>query len=62
MHSKVSIENPGTAISRRGEPDQVPRVIGPIKRTGSVLVRDVTLLRSESDHQIKITVPGPFTM
>ncbi|MFP6717416.1 MAG: 5-methyltetrahydropteroyltriglutamate--homocysteine methyltransferase [Alphaproteobacteria bacterium] len=58
----IDLENPGTAISRRGEPDQVPRVIGPIKRTGSVLVRDVTLLRSESDHQIKITVPGPFTM
>ena len=58
----IDLENPGTAISRRGELDPVPRVIGPIKRTGSVLVRDVRLLRSESDRQIKISLPGPFTM
>lgn len=58
----IDLENPGTAISRRGELDPVPRVIEPIKRTGSVLVRDVRLLRSESDRQIKISLPGPFTM
>ena len=58
----IDLENPGTAISRRGEPDQVPRVIGPIKRRSPVFLRDMKLLRSESDHQIKISIPGPFTM
>lgn len=55
-------KNPGTAISRRGEPDSVPRVVGPIKRVNPVFLDDIKLLRSETDHQIKISVPGPFTM
>jgi len=58
----IDLENPGTAISRRGEPDSVPRVVGPIKRAKPVFLDDINLLRSESNHQIKISVPGPFTM
>ena len=58
----IDLGNPGSAISRRGEPDPVPRVIGPIKRSAPVFLGDIKLLRSESGHQIKISVPGPFTM
>ena len=58
----IDSENPGIAISRRGEPDPVPRINGPIKRTAPILVRDAELLRSETRRQIKISIPGPFTM
>ena len=58
----IDLKNPGTAVSRRGEPDSVPRVIGPIKRAKPILLDDIKLLRSESDQQVKISVPGPFTM
>jgi 5-methyltetrahydropteroyltriglutamate--homocysteine methyltransferase len=37
-------------------------VVGPVRRTRPVEVRDVEFLRSLTDRQIKITVPGPFTM
>ncbi len=40
----------------------VPRVIGKIRRKHAVEVRDVEFLRKNTDHKIKITVPGPFTM
>jgi 5-methyltetrahydropteroyltriglutamate--homocysteine methyltransferase len=40
----------------------VPRVVGPIRRTGPVEVRDVEFLRGITERRIKITVPGPFTM
>ena len=40
----------------------MPRVVGPIRRTRPVEVRDVEFLRSLTDRRIKITVPGPFTM
>ena len=40
----------------------MPRVVGPIERQGSVQVRDVQFLRSNTSKPIKMTVPGPFTM
>jgi 5-methyltetrahydropteroyltriglutamate--homocysteine methyltransferase len=40
----------------------VPRVIGRVRRLRPVNVRDVQFLRANTEHQIKITVPGPFTM
>ena len=52
----------GTATSRGGVSVSVPRVIGKIRRRHPVEVRDVTFLRANTDHPIKITVPGPFTM
>ncbi len=58
----VDIDNPGTALDRTGHPNPVPRVTGPIKRRHAVEVRDVEFLRSITDRQIKITLPGPFTM
>jgi 5-methyltetrahydropteroyltriglutamate--homocysteine methyltransferase len=58
----VDIDNPGTAMSRMGRPLQVPRIAGPIRRRAPVEVRDLKLLRDNTDRKIKATVPGPFTM
>jgi 5-methyltetrahydropteroyltriglutamate--homocysteine methyltransferase len=58
----VDLDTPGIALDRTGHPNPVPRVIGPIRRTRPVEIRDVEFLRSITDRQIKITVPGPFTM
>jgi 5-methyltetrahydropteroyltriglutamate--homocysteine methyltransferase len=58
----VDLDEPGIALDRTGHENPVPRVVGPIRRTRPVEVRDVELLRSFSDRRIKITVPGPFTM
>jgi 5-methyltetrahydropteroyltriglutamate--homocysteine methyltransferase len=55
-------ERPGTALSRRGTPTPVPRVIGPLARTRPVNLRDAQFLRAVTDRPIKVTVPGPFTM
>ena len=37
-------------------------MVGPIRRTGSVLVRDLKFLRAHTGRPVKMTVPGPFTM
>lgn len=58
----VDVQNPGTAIDRTGHPNPVPRITGPIRRSRPVEVRDVEFLRANTDHPIKITVAGPFTM
>jgi 5-methyltetrahydropteroyltriglutamate--homocysteine methyltransferase len=58
----VDLDEPGVALDRTGHENPVPRVVGPIRRTGPVEVRDVEFLRSLTDRRIKITVPGPFTM
>jgi 5-methyltetrahydropteroyltriglutamate--homocysteine methyltransferase len=58
----VDLDDPGVALDRTGHENPVPRVVGPIHRTRPVEVRDVEFLRSITDRQIKITVPGPFTM
>jgi 5-methyltetrahydropteroyltriglutamate--homocysteine methyltransferase len=58
----VDLDNPGVAIDRTGHENPVPRVVGPIRRTRPVEVRDVEFLRANTDRRIKITLPGPFTM
>jgi 5-methyltetrahydropteroyltriglutamate--homocysteine methyltransferase len=58
----IDTENPGTVINRSGRPIPVPRVVGPIKRRRAVELRDLKVLRANTDRQIKATVPGPFTM
>ncbi len=58
----IDIDNPGTTINRSGKPIPVPRVAGKIRRRHAVEVRDVQLLRANTDRAIKATVPGPFTM
>ncbi|MDP6352898.1 MAG: 5-methyltetrahydropteroyltriglutamate--homocysteine methyltransferase [Alphaproteobacteria bacterium] len=58
----IDLANPGIGRSRRGEPDPLPRVVGPIRRARPVHVDDVGFLRAHCRRRIKITVPGPFTM
>ena len=58
----MDLDNPGTALDRTGHPNPVPRVVGPIRRTRPVEVRDVQFLRANTDRTIKATLPGPFTM
>src|ERR671935_1289778 len=58
----MDLENPGVALDRTGHPNPVPRVVGPIRRSAPVLVRDVTFLRQQTERPIKATLPGPFTM
>ena len=40
----------------------VPRVVGRIRRTRPVELRDMQFLRRNTGHRAKITLPGPFTM
>ncbi len=58
----VDIDNPGSALDRSGHPNPVPRVVGKIRRRHAVEVEDVLFLRRHTTRQIKISVPGPFTM
>jgi 5-methyltetrahydropteroyltriglutamate--homocysteine methyltransferase len=58
----IDVERPGTTINRSGKPIPVPRVVGPIRRNRPVELRDLKVLRANTDHPIKATVPGPFTM
>jgi 5-methyltetrahydropteroyltriglutamate--homocysteine methyltransferase len=58
----VDVDNPGVALDRSGHPNPVPRIVGPITRSRPVEVSDVRFLRAHTDHTIKMTVPGPFTM
>lgn len=58
----VDIEKPGYVKTRSGSMSPVPRVVGPIRRTGPVEVRDMEFLRKNTDRPAKITLPGPFTM
>jgi len=58
----VDIDNPGTALDRSGHPNPVPRVVGRIRRKHPVEVGDLEFLKANTDHMVKMTVPGPFTM
>ncbi|MEO9049425.1 MAG: uroporphyrinogen decarboxylase family protein [Candidatus Dormiibacterota bacterium] len=58
----MDLDNPGTALDRTGHLNPVPRVVGKIRRTRPVELRDVRFLRANTDRPIKATLPGPFTM
>jgi 5-methyltetrahydropteroyltriglutamate--homocysteine methyltransferase len=58
----LDLDNPGSITSRSGATVTVPRVVGEIRRRHAVQVRDVQFLRANTKREIKITVPGPFTM
>ena len=58
----VDIDNPGSALDRSGHPNPVPRIVGKIRRKHPVEVEDLLFLKRTTDRQVKITVPGPFTM
>ena len=58
----LDLDEPGTALDRTGHPNPVPRVVGEIRRSRPVQVRDAEFLRALTDRPIRVTVPGPFTM
>ena len=58
----VDQDNPGEVTTRSGQKTPVPRVVGKIRRTRPVEVRDMQFLRANTDRPAKITLPGPFTM
>ncbi len=58
----IDVETPGTTINRSGRPIAVPRVVGPIRRTRPIELRDLKVLRANTDRAVKATLPGPFTM
>lgn len=58
----IDIDNPGTALDRSGHPNAVPRIVGRIRRKHPVQVEDLKFLKRNTDRQVKMTVPGPFTM
>jgi 5-methyltetrahydropteroyltriglutamate--homocysteine methyltransferase len=58
----VDIDNPGQVTARGGRVTEVPRIIGKIKRTRPVELRDMEFLRRNTKHAAKMTLPGPFTM
>src|SRR5881296_2352191 len=58
----IDIDRPGTALDRSGHPNPVPRIVGRIRRKHPVEVDDLKFLKRHTNRQVKITVPGPFTM
>lgn len=58
----VDADNPAVIASRTGIKTPVPRVVGKIRRTAPVELRDMQFLRNNTDRATKITLPGPFTM
>jgi 5-methyltetrahydropteroyltriglutamate--homocysteine methyltransferase len=58
----IDLDRPGVVKNRRGVDTMVPRVVGPIRRSHGVQVRDVEFLRANTERAIKITIPGPFTL
>lgn len=58
----VDADNPGTARHRSGKPDIVPRIIGPIKRTHPVQLEALKFLRKNTTRNIKVTLPGPYSL
>jgi 5-methyltetrahydropteroyltriglutamate--homocysteine methyltransferase len=58
----IDIDTPGVAMDRTGAPNPVPRVAGPIRRTGPIEAQDAGFLKQRAGGWVKITIPGPFTM
>jgi 5-methyltetrahydropteroyltriglutamate--homocysteine methyltransferase len=58
----LDIDNPGEVKTRSGAMTPVPRVVGKIRRSRAVELRDMQFLRANTDLPAKITLPGPFTM
>jgi 5-methyltetrahydropteroyltriglutamate--homocysteine methyltransferase len=58
----VDVDTPAQVMGRAGKMTMVPRIVGPIRRREPVEVRDIRFLRANTDRQVKITLPGPFTL
>ena len=58
----IDDDHPAEIVNRTGNRTPVPRVVGKIRRTRPVELRDMQFLRANTDRLAKITLPGPFTM
>jgi 5-methyltetrahydropteroyltriglutamate--homocysteine methyltransferase len=58
----IDDEHPAEIVNNRGQKTAVPRVVGKIRRTRPVELRDMQFLRANTSRSAKITLPGPFTM
>jgi len=58
----IDDDHPAEIVNNRGQTTPVPRVVGKIRRTKPVELRDMEFLRANTNRLAKITLPGPFTM
>ena len=58
----LDLARPGEVKTRSGQMTPVPRVVGKLRRTRPVELRDMQFLRAHTDRPAKITLPGPFTL
>ncbi|SJZ45241.1 5-methyltetrahydropteroyltriglutamate--homocysteine methyltransferase [Enhydrobacter aerosaccus] len=58
----IDNDHPAEIVNRTGSRTPVPRVVGKIRRTRPVEIRDMQFLRANTEKMAKITLPGPFTM
>lgn len=58
----VAHDRVGQATNRRGGVAEVPLVTGPVRRERPIEAAAARFLRSHTNRQTKVTVPGPFTL
>ncbi|CAN5785456.1 methionine synthase [soil metagenome] len=58
----IDDDNPAEITNSSGQKTAVPRVVGKIRRSRPIELRDMQFLRANTDRLAKITLPGPFTM
>ena len=58
----VDVAAPALITDRYGNQTPVPRIVGRVRRTRPVELRDMQFLRRHTDRPAKMTLPGPFTM
>ena len=58
----IDADNPAVITARNGTQTPVPRVVGKVRRSKPVELRDMQFLRANTERLAKITLPGPFTM
>jgi len=58
----IDDKNPAIVVTKAGIETPIPRVVGKITRTHAVEVEDLKFLKANTEHQCKITLPGPFTL
>ena len=58
----IDADKPAMIVSRSGHQTPVPRIVGKLRRTSPVELRDLQFLRRNTDRAAKITLPGPFTL
>ena len=58
----LDLDHPGQVKTRSGQMTPVPCVVGRIRRSRPVELRDMEFLRRHTALPAKITLPGPFTL